>query len=175
MFYYHLLYGICRYTQYAYWAVLLWDATILSIGPLGTNFSKIEIKIQNFSFGKKHLKISSAKWRPFCPGRDHLTLAQSLTLPVASCFYANLTSNTLSFSSASPVYIRDRALTVPGHQQAQCWLQSCEAFCDISLAIRRWFWSRFYHWDEIMANAISTNIVVLGDAEPSVLFVVNLY
>ena len=34
---------------------------ILLIGPLGTNFSEIFIKIQNFSFTKMHLKISSGK------------------------------------------------------------------------------------------------------------------
>ena len=44
----------------------------LSIGPLGTNFNEIVIKIQNFSFMKMHLKISSAIRRPFCPGRDDL-------------------------------------------------------------------------------------------------------
>ena len=36
------------------------------------NLSKILIKIQNFSFTKMHLKISSAKWQPFCPGGDEL-------------------------------------------------------------------------------------------------------
>ena len=41
---------------------------LLPTGPLGTNFSEILIIIQNFSFTKMHLKISSAKWRPFCPG-----------------------------------------------------------------------------------------------------------
>ena len=46
---------------------------MLSIGPLGTNFSEISIKIQNFSFMKMHLKISCAKWRPFCPGGQTLT------------------------------------------------------------------------------------------------------
>ena len=35
---------------------------LLSIGPLGTNFSDILIKIQIFSFTKKHLKISPAKF-----------------------------------------------------------------------------------------------------------------
>ena len=30
------------------------------------------IKIQNFSFTKMLLKISSAKWHPSCPGRDEL-------------------------------------------------------------------------------------------------------
>ena len=29
-------------------------------------------KIQNVSFTKMHMKISSAKWRPFCRGRDEL-------------------------------------------------------------------------------------------------------
>ena len=44
------------------------NAVLLSIGPLGTNFSDILIRIQNFSFMKMHLKISSAKRWPFCPG-----------------------------------------------------------------------------------------------------------
>ena len=38
------------------------------LDPRGTNFSEILIKIQNFSFTKMHLKISSVKRRPFCPG-----------------------------------------------------------------------------------------------------------
>ena len=44
----------------------------MPIGSIGTNF----IKIQNFSFTKMHLKISSAKWRPFCPGGDKLMPAK---------------------------------------------------------------------------------------------------
>ena len=49
-------------------AIILTNAGLLSIEPLGTNFIEIWIKIQIFSFTKVHLKISSAKWRPFCPG-----------------------------------------------------------------------------------------------------------
>ena len=41
---------------------------ILLIGPLGTNFSEHLIDIQTFSFKNKHLKVSSAKWWPFCLG-----------------------------------------------------------------------------------------------------------
>ena len=48
---------------------------LLSIGPLGTNLSEILIKIKNFLLTKIHLKISSARWRPFCPRGDQLTLA----------------------------------------------------------------------------------------------------
>ena len=43
-----------------------------NIGPLGTNVSEILIKLQNFSFTKMHMKISSAKWRTFCSGGDEL-------------------------------------------------------------------------------------------------------
>ena len=47
--------------------VIIWtNAGILLIGPLGTNFSEILIGIQAFLFKKMHLKMSSAKWRPFC-------------------------------------------------------------------------------------------------------------
>ena len=49
------------------------NAGILGIGSYGRNFSEIVIKIQNFSFTKMHLRLSSVKWRPFCPGGDELT------------------------------------------------------------------------------------------------------
>ena len=39
---------------------------ILSIGPLGTNFSENLIVLQTFSFKKTHLKMLSGKRRPFC-------------------------------------------------------------------------------------------------------------
>ena len=42
--------------------VTIWtNAGILLIGTLGTNFSEIWIKIQNFSFTKIYFKMSSAK------------------------------------------------------------------------------------------------------------------
>ena len=68
--------------SYSYTVTCFWNAysaashylsaILLSIGPLGTNFSEILIKIQNVLFTKLHLNISSAKWRPFCPGGDEL-------------------------------------------------------------------------------------------------------
>ena len=48
------------------------NAGILLIVPLGTNFSEILIGIQTFSIKKMHLKMSSAKWRPFCLGLNVL-------------------------------------------------------------------------------------------------------
>ena len=50
-------------------AIIWTNAGILLIGPLGTNFNEISIDIRIFSFKKRHLKMSSEKWRPFCPGR----------------------------------------------------------------------------------------------------------
>ena len=47
-------------------AIIWTNAGILSIGPLGTNFSEILIEILTFSFKKMCLKVSFAKRRPFC-------------------------------------------------------------------------------------------------------------
>ena len=46
---------------------IIWtnDGTLL-IGPSETNFSEILIEILTFSFTKMSLKVSFAKWRPFC-------------------------------------------------------------------------------------------------------------
>ena len=45
--------------------IITWTNTgWLSTGPLGTHFSDIRIKIQNFSFKKLHMKMLSSKWRP---------------------------------------------------------------------------------------------------------------
>ena len=46
-------------------AIIRTSAGLLPIGPLGTNFNEISIKIQTFLFMNIHLKISSATWRPF--------------------------------------------------------------------------------------------------------------
>ena len=55
-------------------AIIWTSAGILLIGSLGTNFSEILIGVQTFSFKKMHLKMSSAKWRPFCPGLNVLPI-----------------------------------------------------------------------------------------------------
>ena len=56
-------------------AIILTNDGILLIGPLGTNFSEILIKVQTFSFKIMRSKVSSAKWRPFCLGLNVLTIA----------------------------------------------------------------------------------------------------
>ena len=47
-------------------AIIWTNAGILLIGPLGTNFSENLMEILTFLFTKMRLKVSSAKWRPFC-------------------------------------------------------------------------------------------------------------
>ena len=55
-------------------AIILTNAEILLIEPLGTNFNEILIEIHIFSFKKMYLKISSGKWRPFCLGVNVLNV-----------------------------------------------------------------------------------------------------
>ena len=47
-------------------AIIWTNVGILLIRTLRTNFSEILSAIHTFSFKKMHLKMSSAKWRPFC-------------------------------------------------------------------------------------------------------------
>ena len=54
-------------------AIIWTNAWILLIRPSGTNFSEILNEIDVFSFKKMHLKMSSAKCRPFYFGLNVLT------------------------------------------------------------------------------------------------------
>ena len=54
-------------------AIIWTNAGMLLIEPLGTNFSENLIEILTFSFTKMRLKVSSAKWRPFCLGLNVLS------------------------------------------------------------------------------------------------------
>ena len=57
------------------------NAGFLLFGPLGTNFSEFVIEILTFSFKKMHLKVSSAKRRPFCLGLNVLRSIPLLLMP----------------------------------------------------------------------------------------------
>ena len=58
-------------------AIIGTKAGILFIGSLGTNFSELFIGIQKTSVKKMHLKMSFAKWRPFCLGLNVLDVLTS--------------------------------------------------------------------------------------------------
>ena len=55
-------------------AIIWTNAGILLIRPLRTNFREILIESHVFSFKKMCLKVSFAKWRPFCLG-DNVLIA----------------------------------------------------------------------------------------------------
>ena len=61
-------------------AITSTNAVLLSIGLLGTSFSEILIGIMSFSWEKMHLKMSSGKWQPFCPGLNVLKQTTKIQL-----------------------------------------------------------------------------------------------
>ena len=63
-------------------AIIWTNVGILLIGTLRTNFSEILSEIHTFSFKKMHLKISSAKWRPFCLGLNELKAVKDQSFPM---------------------------------------------------------------------------------------------
>ena len=65
-------------------AIISTNAGILLIGPLGTNFSDILIEIPTFSFNKMHLRMLSAKWRPFCLGLNVLMVNITIHVHVSA-------------------------------------------------------------------------------------------
>ena len=76
-------------------AIISTNAGTLLIRPWGTNFSEILIGFQAFSFNKMHLKMSYAKWRPFCLGLNVLThlplnkMASTLADDIFYCIFLN--------------------------------------------------------------------------------------
>ena len=66
-------------------AIIWTNAGILSIGSLETNLSEILVEIFTFSFKKMYLKVSSAKWRPFCLGLNaiHVHLLSFLDIDMS--------------------------------------------------------------------------------------------
>ena len=77
-------------------AIMWINAGTLSIGPLGTNFTKISIEFHIFPLKKMHLKMSFGKWRPFCLGLN--VLRQGVMHLVTVMF---LSSSTMAQENAS--------------------------------------------------------------------------
>ena len=86
-------------------AITWTNAGILLIGPLGTNFSEILIRIPTFSFKKMRLKISSARWRPFCLGLN--VLNESILTQLYFIFFSKNISSLkwLTFSNQIKISI----------------------------------------------------------------------
>ena len=88
---------------------LFWtNVGLVSTGPLGTNLSEFVIKIQNFSFMKMHLKISPAKWRPFCPGGEELTALSELPVHYSDVIMSVMVSQIISVSIFTQPFVQAR-------------------------------------------------------------------
>ena len=61
---------------------------------LGTNVREIWFEEQNFPFLKMHLKMPSAKWRSFCPGRNELTIKSQYVQHMCALTHWNLNTMT---------------------------------------------------------------------------------
>ena len=121
-------------------AIIWTNAGILLIEPLGTNFSEILIGIHKFSFTKMRLKMSSAKWRPFCFGLNvlirpqrkcHIVDVQNVhSPPLVHMAWCPAARNSLWPSDAiwrhrsgsTLAQVMACCLTAPTHYLNQCWL-----------------------------------------------------
>ena len=88
---------------------IIWNnADLLSIGHLGTKFNEILIEILTFAFKKLRLKMSSAKWRPFCPGWDGLiSYVYSVPAPCVTCTVVNMCARHVSSNQGRSLAVVD--------------------------------------------------------------------
>ena len=104
---------------------IIWTiAGILLIGPLETNFSEILIGIQTFSFKKLHLKVLSAKRRPFCLGLGlslpiHLIHIHQLMLTNCYDFKISMISDS-GFCYVDMDYITTKQIFAKWHMRSIC-------------------------------------------------------
>ena len=100
-------------------AIISTNDGILLIGPLGTNFSEILIKIHAFSFKKIYWKLSSAKWRRFCLG---LNVLYSIFLVTQN---TSITS-TLPYCHMGPHKDTSSYMTLSRHRYVYCYGYVCD-------------------------------------------------
>ena len=62
--------GLCQ-------AIIWTNAGIFLFGHIGRNFNEILIEIYTFPFKKRHFKMSSGIWQPFCLSLNVLTICPS--------------------------------------------------------------------------------------------------
>ena len=106
-------------------AIIWFKAGILLMKPLGTNFSEHLIRIHAFSFKKMHLKMSSAKWRPFCLGLNvlkttchfHVRLMSLLAIYIYIYAYIYIDSPIMGFTWSFYVIVFDKFPLIQGQYQ----------------------------------------------------------
>ena len=101
-------------------AIIWTNVGILLIGPLGTYFSEISTGIQTFSFKKIHLKLSSAKWRPFCLGLNVLRATWAELGIAYSPTVSNVESHLLMLNALQ--WCHNECDGISNHQPHNCLL-----------------------------------------------------
>ena len=145
---------------------IIWtNAGILLIGPLGTKFSAILIEILAVLFTKMDLKMSSAKWRPFCLGLSVLTTeSKEYDIKAKDC---TITSNRDSAKLLLIYYLymccKSSYYTSYICVAITCWIEqniNMENFTQNDI------WNGFTHSPSICLHHISTCISKFGVALP---------
>ena len=132
-------------------AIIWTNAGILLIWTLGANFSDVWSEIHAFSFKKMHLKMASAKWRPFCLGLKVLKafLAKLHWSPPSAAYMPQWTGSSMFQVKACRLF---STKPLPEPILAECQLDSLEQISVI-------FKSEFYHFLSINAfqNVVCQN------------------
>ena len=110
--------------------------------PLGTNLNEIIIAIQTFSFKEMHLKMSPAKWRPFCPRLNLVIWRISRIITLIRHKKARFDSKTHGSTQKSPVRHKnarfDTKMPSPAFTSGHCHYQTLShPFCE------KYFFSNF--------------------------------
>ena len=103
-------------------AIVRTNAGIFFIWPLATKFSEMLIKIHTFVFKKTYLKMSSAKWRPFCPGLNMLRRH-------------HCTKHGIPIIRTAFIFFQSKAMTISWQRQT----------LDVKIDALRFKWCRFKH------------------------------
>ena len=126
-------------------AIIWTNAGILLIGPLGTNFREIWFNIQNFSFMKIYLKISSGKWRPFCRGGDELT---------RSVFQLSSSTSgpSMRMIHVSPLCLQDLPNKLVAYKHNPAWISNympSKVWCEITYPLTNFICCIVEAWEWI--------------------------
>ena len=95
-------------------AIIWTNAGILLMGPLRTNFNETSIETHTFSFKKIYLKLSSAKWRPFCPGLNVFSSFQRFQLTLWQLCFRQWLCFEQAKNITCPCHIHWRKYASPG-------------------------------------------------------------
>ena len=130
-------------------AIICTNAEILLFGPLGTNLSEIIIEIYTFSLTKLHVKMSSGKWRPSCPGLNVLIFVSKMH---------QIDKWRRMFSSFLWKYLH-RTWVRPSTATMCMWLLHCD---DVMLAWL-WLWYCINEMIYIHRKTSNTRLTLVGN------------